>query len=70
MIIGQPTGPLHVVFSANASDKNFEIATCLKIVQRSYNKAIGDDRISWGRGERVLSFAPGAYKVFMEGVVL
>jgi tRNA splicing ligase len=62
--------PPYFVFSKNASDKNFEIAICSKIVQTSYNKVFGVDRIPQNLRVRVASYAPGPDRVFMKGVVV
>ena len=56
--------PLHVVFSTNASDRTFQIAIYSKIVQISYNKAFGVDRVPQSLGLRVVSYAPEAYNIF------
>ena len=53
-----------------ASNRNFEIAICSKIAQRSYNKAFEVDRISQSLGVMVASYTSGAYKVFIEGMVV
>ena len=58
------------IFSANAFDKNFKKVICSKIVQKSYNKAFGVDRISQSPGVRVVIYGPGVYQALMEGVVL
>ena len=43
--------PLHALFASNTSDKNFELAILLKIVQRSYNKNFGVDTLPEGPWE-------------------
>ena len=60
----------YILLVTNAYNKNFEIAIYLKIVSRSYNKAFEVDRIPQNLRVRVASYASGAYKVFMEGVVV
>jgi hypothetical protein len=42
----------------------------LKIVQKSYNNAPGVDTSPQSLGTRAVSYAPRAYTVFMEGVVV
>ena len=69
MIKGQPPTP-QVVFSENASDRNFDIAICSTVFQRPYYKTFGVDRIRHSLGVRVVSYIPVAYKVFMKGVVV
>jgi len=68
-VIGGRSQP-RVVFSTNISDGNFEKAVCSKIVRRSHNTVFGVNRITQNLGVRVVSYAPGAYEVFMEGMVL
>ena len=69
-MIGGTSPPPYVVFSANASDKNYEIVICSKIVPRSCSKAFGMDKILQSLWVRAVSYAPGAYKVFTEGVAV
>ena len=59
--------PTHVVFSQNTSSGNFEIVFLFKIIQRSYDKAVGVDINQQSLGARVVSYAAGAFKIFMEG---
>jgi hypothetical protein len=61
----------HIVFSTNASDRTFEKANCLKVVENyQSNKVFRVDGIPQSPGVRVISYAPVAYKVFIEGVVV
>ena len=52
-----------VLFSQNASYKNFERAVLSKIVQRSNKKAFGVETNSHSQGAMAISCAPGVYKI-------
>jgi hypothetical protein len=62
--------PLHGLFSSNPSDKNFNIAILLKIVQRSYNENSGVNTTPQGPRAGVVSYALGSYMVPMEGTLV
>ena len=58
-------------FFPNASFyTNFEIAISLKIVKRLDNKNYGVNTTSQGPRLGVVSYALGAYRVLMEGMVI
>ena len=62
--------PPYNLFSPNASDGNFDIAICSKIVQMSRSMAFEIDTTPQSLNARVISYTPGAYNLFMEGVVV
>ena len=64
------TRHLHAPFSPKASDKNFQIAVLLKIVQRSDNKISGVDTTPQGPGAGVVRCALDAYTVLMKGILV
>jgi hypothetical protein len=49
-----------VFFSLDASNRYFEIDNLLKIVQRTYNNALGIYTTHKSPGTRVVSYASGA----------
>ena len=54
-MVGELAPPPSRPFSSNPSDKNFQIFTILKIVQRPYNKNSGVDTTSQGQGAGLVS---------------
>ena len=72
MIGGQLPPSPHIlgVFCRNTSSWNFEIAILSKVVHRSYNKAFGIEINSQSLWVRVVCYAPGTFKVCIEGMVV
>jgi hypothetical protein len=64
---GGATPSTTVFFSLDASNTNFEIEILLKIVQRTYNNALSVYTTHKSPGTRIVSYAPGAYKVLWNG---
>ena len=59
----------HTLFSLNAFNENFEIASLFEKVKRSNNKNFVINIPSPQSPERAVPYAAGAYKVFMGEVV-
>jgi hypothetical protein len=55
------------LFSLDASNGNFEIEILLKMVQRTYKNTLSVYTTHKSPGTRVVSYAPGAYKVLWNG---
>jgi hypothetical protein len=67
---GQLTPLSRPQFTQTHPVKNFEIAILFKVVDRSGNYVFEDDRPLTALRTRVVSYALGAYKVFIESVVV
>jgi len=58
----------HALFPPNTSDKNFEVAILLKIVQRSFNENSGVETTP--PGASVVSYGQGVAIVCLEGMLV
>jgi hypothetical protein len=54
----------------NTSYKNFEIAILFNVVERSGNYFFEDDNPSTALRARILSYALGVYKAYIEKVIV
>ena len=62
--------PLTPPISPNTSNKNFEIAILFNVVEKSGNYIFGDDTPPTALRVRVVIYALGTYKVFIEWAVV
>ena len=62
--------PPHVPFSTNVTNKKFEKAILVKIVQQSDNKTCGVDTTLQDQGVGIVSYVLGIYMVIIERILV